>query len=340
MRLSVCLLVLLSLATVAAKCPNPNKVKVGCFAVHCAGEMLKAIVDPLFTKQLMPCIQGCNCLYSNDTDPQRLSFVNCTTKCAFTYQSKPAQNFMSCAQQHKCMSFAPINVTCPVPKSKPNTGLEVFVGHKWRQEYGWNKLFDAYPCQQIHNVSLSNNATFCSQQLRPDGTSIEAPCWHYDYSYDVFTETGLYHQRQVWQLPGNVPKGDPVEIFYTYAGSLHNETWWIIDANDRYVLLFDCSKMSGWTLSGSIVWVNAAIGKLTPDDLKAIGASYAAAGFPESTGGQGWSFPNDFLQDRWATGCSPIDSRGVITDKNRVITDKNYKQRLTEAQFEMAALWR
>jgi len=334
MRLSPSLLLAVlsccPLATFAANCTNPNTLNIGCASGHCAVQMVEAFEDPLFSKQLMPCITGCNCLYSNDTDPQRLQFVNCTTKCAFTYQSKPGQEFMKCAQQRQCMTFAPINVTCPVPKMKADTGLEVFAGHQWRQEWGWNRLFDAYPCQQIHNVSLSNNATFCSQQVRPDGTSIKAPCWHYDYSYDVFTETGLFHQRQVWQLPGNVPKGSPVEIFYTYAGSIHNETWTIIDANDRYVLLFDCSRMSGWTLAGSIIWVNAAIGKLTDDDMKAIGVAYAAAGFPESTGDQGWSFPNDFLQDRWETGCSPVRSySGAITDK----------QRLTEAQTGMAALW-
>lgn len=285
------------------KCKNPNGMNVGCAMKHCAKETVKGLADPVF-KKMVPCVNGCSCFYSNTTDPQRLGFVNCTTKCAFTYQSDNTQDMMACTMEHQCLTFAEIDVTCPVPKIKAGTGLHVFEGRTWRQEYGWNKLFDAYPCQIIHNTSLSHNASFCAQQKRPDGTSIEAPCWHYDYSYDVFTETGLFHERQVWQLPGDVPDGNPIEIYYTYAGSLHNETWYIVDANDRYVLLFDCSRMSGWTLSGSIVWVNTEIGALTADDKTAIAAAYAGAGFPEETGGQSWNFPEDFLADRWQTGCS------------------------------------
>jgi len=38
-------------------------------------------------------------------------------------------------------------------------------------------------------------------------------------------------------------------------GSTHNETWYILKSTDQYVVLVDCSYMSGWTNVGSILWV-------------------------------------------------------------------------------------
>ena len=55
----------------------------------------------------------------------------------------------------------------------------------------------------------------------------------------VFNETGLVPQHQVWQLLSDTPLGAPIDIYYSYVGSLHNETWYILitilEATDRYV---------------------------------------------------------------------------------------------------------
>lgn len=72
-------------------------------------------------------------------------------------------------------------------------------------------------------------------------------------------------------------------------GSLHNETWFIIKATDRYVLLVDCSYMSGWTNVGSIVWVRPEI-TLTDDELEEMRQTYK--------GKLDWNFPEDFCVDR------------------------------------------
>jgi|TARA_B110000285_G_C14608600_1_gene373896 SUMO ligase MMS21 Smc5/6 complex component len=72
-------------------------------------------------------------------------------------------------------------------------------------------------------------------------------------------------------------------------GSLHNETWYLIKATDRYVLLVDCSYMSGWTNVGSIVWVRPEV-VLTDDELAEIKSVYQKK--------LGWNFPEDFCVDR------------------------------------------
>jgi len=38
-------------------------------------------------------------------------------------------------------------------------------------------------------------------------------------------------------------------------GSWHNETWYILQQTENYVLLGDCSYMMDWIDVGSIVWV-------------------------------------------------------------------------------------
>lgn len=102
---------------------------------------------------------------------------------------------------------------------------------------------------------LEHNATFCAQTVSPQGT-VQAPCWSYTYSYDLYLATGGTKTfEQTWQLPGNVPKGDQIDIYYNYMGSWHNESWFILQATDNYVLLGDCSYMMDWINVGSIVWV-------------------------------------------------------------------------------------
>jgi len=96
---------------------------------------------------------------------------------------------------------------------------------------------------------------------------------NYQYSYDLFTETDTLYFGQTWGLPGNIPKGEPIPITYIYQGSAHNETWYILKATERYLLLTDCSYMNGWTNVGSIVWVRPEV-VLTQPELAEIKQVY------------------------------------------------------------------
>jgi len=71
-------------------------------------------------------------------------------------------------------------------------------------------------------------------------------------------------------------------------GSTHNETWYILDATDQYVILVDCSYMSGWTNVGSILWVRPEH-VLTSSEMTSIAAVYKEK--------MNWNFPEDFCKD-------------------------------------------
>lgn len=136
-------------------------------------------------------------------------------------------------------------------------------------------------------MKIVNDTEWCAQTIGPDGP-VKAPCWSYDYSYDLFTETDTKYFGQVWQLP-DTKKGEQIDLYYSYMGSLHNETWFILKATERYVLLVDCSYMSGWTNVGSIVWVRPEI-VLSEEENEEIAQVYMKK--------LGWNFPEDFCVDR------------------------------------------
>ena len=77
-------------------------------------------------------------------------------------------------------------------------------------------------------------------------------------------------------------------------GSLHNETWYILKATERYVLLVDCSYMSGWTNVGSIVWARPEV-VLSETELAEMTQVYKAK--------LGWNFPDDFCLDKHESQC-------------------------------------
>lgn len=60
-------------------------------------------------------------------------------------------------------------------------------------------------------------------------------------------------------------------------------------ATDNYVVLVDCSYMSGWTNVGSILWVRPNL-KLTDEEMSDIAVVYKSK--------LNWNFPEDFCQDR------------------------------------------
>lgn len=168
---------------------------------------------------------------------------------------------------------------------------------------GKNALWDCYPCQHIHAMKMVDDADWCAKTKSPDGGPVKAPCWSYDYSYDLFTETGTEYFGQVWQLPENGEKGKPIDIYYEYMGSTHNETWYILDFTENYVVLVDCSYMSGWTNVGSILWVRPDY-ELTEHEMNDIGRTYKNK--------LDWNFPKDFCVDRHGDANCDTGNKSLI----------------------------
>ena len=283
---------------------NPNKMDIGCVTRHCSTKILPAMVSPNMWKE-SACELDCNPLYYNDTTEGKLHYQNCTTKCALTYESKAGDNLMACAMDHNCITFAPIDVTCPTAQLEaaiePGSSLANMKG-EWWQYWGKNALWDCYPCQHIHEHVLVDDEDFCKQTVGPDGP-VKAPCWSYSYSYDLFTMTGTKYFGQTWQLPGDIEPGKPIDIFYDYMGSTHNETWYLLKTDEHYIVLVDCSYMSGWTNVGSILWVKPNY-VLTDDDKATIAEVYKNA--------LGWNFPDEFCEDRHGDDNCDGPSNGFI----------------------------
>merc|ERR1712083_933657 len=156
------------------------------------------------------------------------------------------------------------------------------------QHIGKNALFDCYPCQHIHApMNMVDDADWCGKTVAPSGP-VPAPCWNYTYSYDLYLLTGTKYFQQTWQLPNPEP-GKPIDIYYEYMGSMHNETWYITKTDENYVVLDYCSYMSGWTNVGSIIWVKPGY-ELVDDDHSKITEVYKNT--------LGWTYPDDFCFDR------------------------------------------
>lgn len=276
---------------------NPNNIDFFCTMEHCMGDMLKALIDPDFVKEGL-CENGCTPYFYNDTTPMKLHYQNCTTQCALTYQSDSGNDFMNCAMTNNCMTFAPIGGECPKPEPDANTNLASLEG-EWWQQYGHNELWDCYPCQHIHKMEVVNDTDWCAQTVGPNGP-VQAPCWSYTYSYDLYLVGGkTKYFQQTWQLPYSENKGEPIDIYYQYMGSTHNETWYILSATDNYVVLVDCSYMSGWTNVGSILWVRPHH-ILDEAEMNAISEVYDKK--------MGWTFPDDFCLDKHEDQCTEPSS--------------------------------
>jgi len=232
-----------------------QKVNLGCLASHCAVPFLESVIRPEFMLMSI-CEMGCAKVFDKDPTPEKLQYQNCTTTCALSYETKPGDRFTGCAMEHRCMEMLPIPGSCPYSKKhiQPNTSLANLGGEFW-QHRGKNALWDCYPCQHILAMQKTENEAFCAKTVFPETGPVKAPCWSYTYSYDLYLKNGGTKTfQQNWQLP-DVPAGEPIDIYYDYMGSMHNETWYIFQATDNYVLLGDCSYMMDWIDVGSIVWV-------------------------------------------------------------------------------------
>jgi len=297
-------------ATVAfAASTKAQDMNIGCLLGHCGLEFAAAVPDPKFIANSI-CESGCTKVYDEDTTPEKLHYQNCTTTCAVSHESEAGDKFLACAMDHNCVSFPPIPGNCPYKKEhvQPDSSLASLSG-EWWQHRGKNELWDCYPCQHIHSMFQSNDADFCAKTIFPETGPVQAPCWSYSYSYDLYhTDGTTAYFGQTWQLPGNVEAGNPIDIYYNYMGSWHNETWYIFEATDNYVLLGDCSYMMDWVDVGSIVWVRP--GHVLSDDENArIKSVYADK--------LGWEY-DDFCYDTHESDeCHTAPSFGERIQKPR-----------------------
>jgi len=287
---------LITLALLCASVMGAMDMNFKCIAKNCAGPMAKAAINPTFWKS-SKCELGCNDVYDNDVTPEKLEYQNCTTICALTYESPAGDEFLACAMDNHCVSFPPIPGECPMPEIRPDLSLATMEG-EWWQHRGKNALWDCYPCQHVHSMFLVDDDEWCGQTNSPAGGPVQAPCWNYTYSYDLFVEDdgsngGTKYFGQSWQLPGNIPEGEQIDIYYNYMGSYHNETWFLLDAvEDKYILLVDCSYMDTWIDVGSIVWVRPGV-VLSDEDNANIAAVYMDK--------LGWDY-GDFCYDTHGEG--------------------------------------
>lgn len=263
-------------------------MNMGCLLKHCGIEFAAAALLPEFIANSL-CEVGCTKVYDEDTTPEKLVYQNCTTTCAVSHETKAGDKFLACAMNHECVSFPPIPGHCPYKEShiQPDASLASLSG-EWWQHRGKNALWDCYPCQHIHSMFQSDDSDFCAQTIFPDSGPVQAPCWSYSYSYDLYhTDGTTAYYGQTWQLPSDGEQGKQIDIYYNYMGSWHNESWFIFEATDNYVLLGDCSYMMNWIDVGSIVWVRP--GHVLSDEENArIKSVYADK--------LGWEF-DDFCYD-------------------------------------------
>lgn len=287
-------------------------MKPGCLAQHCGKESARAVLDPNFYKD-SACEVKCMHMFDKDHTREKLHYQNCTTTCAVTYESEAGDAFLSCAMNNGCVEFPKIPGHCNYNHSMIQEGITLSaLQGEWWQHRGKNALWDCYDCQHIHEMKLVDDAEFCAKTVNAHGP-VKAPCWSYTYSYDLYLATGGTKTfQQTWQLPSSTPAGNRIDIYYNYMGSWHNESWYILQATDKYVILGDCSYMMDWINVGSIVWVRPGH-NLTDEENNAIREQYQTK--------LGWNY-DDFCYDKHGDDNSGRICRNPSTSDTAVSTPR------------------
>lgn len=251
-----------------------------CMELHCHSEWVQCHKDKVCSDAL-----ACNAycvekVFPSDSTPQKVRGQNCTLKCSASYENAVTDAFNECMFKNKCISLPSNNVQCPTGLSQhiqPNSSLHSLSG-EWWQHYGYNPLWDCYPCQHIHSMDLVNDTV-----------------WDYTYSSEIYlVNNSLEYNLQTLPLP-NAPKGEEIQIEYDYVGNPMKETWFILEATERYVVVAVCSYISTWTNVDSPIWVKPNV-TLTAAEIKDITVVYKRA--------LGWQFPNDFCKLPYESSCT------------------------------------
>jgi len=107
-------------------------------------------------------------------------------------------------------------------------------------------------------------------------------------------------------------------------GSWHNESWFILQATDNYVLLGDCSYMLSWIDVGSIVWVRPGH-KLTDKENADIKEQYKTK--------MGWDY-DTFCYDKHGSDNTGSVCRNPVKTGARIRAPGQKKQFLTPDQIK------
>ena len=299
------------------RCVSLNFDKIGganqqCMIDNCLNETIECF-DNKICRDLIACSSYCMETWDKDNTTQKVHAQNCTLKCSASYEDNISDAYMACLFKYDCIDFPPINVSCPVSDLAshldPNASIGTLAG-EWWQQYGYNPLWDCYPCQHIHSMKPINSTN-----------------WNYTYSYEIYlVNNTLDYMEQNWILPNN-SLGTIINITYEYIGTPHNESWYILTHKEnRYVVLVDCSYISTWTNVGSIVWTRPNV-ELTNDELNDISNVYNKA--------LGWQFPKQFCQTQHGSTCphssnSNSQKHGHDRDRDRA---RNRVQQASHSQY-------
>eukprot|EP01083_Nonionella_stella_P234775 826184_1 len=133
-----------------------------CMELHCHKEWEACREDEVCLK-LMTCSGYCMDQWDNDPTQQKVHAQNCTVKCGASYEDDVSDAYMACMFTYHCVTFPPMNITCPVSQlskaTAPNATLYDLSG-EWWQHYGYNALWDCYPCQHIHSMVVYNESSW------------------------------------------------------------------------------------------------------------------------------------------------------------------------------------
>ena len=151
---------------------NDNDQKE-CVEEYCMSETILCMENDV-CRDFIACSSYCiDYEWYKDNTIQKVHGQNCTMKCSASYQNNVTNTYMACLFKYNCIDFPPINVTCPVYNLTrhldKNTSIATLEG-EWWQHYGYNALWDCYPCQHIHSMKQINVTN-----------------WNYTYSYEIYT---------------------------------------------------------------------------------------------------------------------------------------------------------
>lgn len=235
-------------------------MNIECLAEHCLLEGGSCAVNQECLSAI-GCAAKCMEIWDNDTTIEKVYVQNCTNICAFSYDGKVYETFMTCVSDHQCLSFPPIPSQCKAPgsitllKKLPAKALK---GGWWAVQ-GHHPVYDCYPCQHLIFEPINDTT------------------WKYTPKYQVYLTDGTLKLIISNYFFPNAIAGSNISFLYHDLGLAHYETWWLIDEADdqSYILMYYCGHTLQWDYDGALVLARQK--SLTADDYVKIAASYRKA---------------------------------------------------------------
>ena len=262
--------------------PSPS-INLKCVVEHCLREVGECIADKICRTANL-CAKKCMDGWDADNTTEKFHVQNCTSTCAFTYKSKPYQDFVNCVGGQNCLSLPEIPSKCKGPE---NVTLLKKLSTKdlngsWWVLKGKHPVYDCYPCQHLSFTRRNTSSKY----------------WYFLPQYQVYLENGsmTLYSDPYDKFPDTSP-GESVSFLYGDAGIPHFERWWLVDeADDKsYVLMYYCGNVLQWHYDGALVMArekslpDSAAAAIAKSFLKSVGLDYSkfcslnTHGCPEDT---------------------------------------------------------